>query len=243
MRAIRVVLPLVALLVFPFEHASAWTGPTRVRMVDDAIKLLPPTLRQVLEKRRKELLKGMLDPMTREDAGAHRPPWDRGTLDRSVDEASKALVASVGKESFREVARRFGTLAHFVADAGFPPGAGGSGDERRYAHFGAFCQSRRDRFPLVFYGHDGAALARRDPRGFTVSVLERARGEDRTLAQAYAAASSWDDPVAFDDRSVPFAIASLAYSHTVTDIVQSWLAAWELSHGDMGGTPYRTTQH
>jgi hypothetical protein len=76
-------------------------------------------------------------------------------------------------------------------------------------------------------------------RGFTLGVLERARAEDGTLAKAYAAAPSWDDPIAFDDRSVPFAVASLSYSHAVTDIVQAWLAAWSRCHGDMGGTPYR----
>jgi hypothetical protein len=242
MRALRVVAAVTVLLILPVD-ARAWTAPTRVRMVDDAMKLLPPTLRQVLEKRRKDVLRGMLQPMTREDRPDHRPPWDHGTLDASVNQAADALVASVGKSSFHVVAERFGGLAHYVADAGFPPNAGGRGDEKRYAHFAGFAQSRRDRFPLVFYGHDNKALARGDLRGFTIGVLERARTEDGTLAQAYAAAPSWDDPVAFDDRSVPFALASLSYSHTVTDIVQAWLAAWNRCHGDMGGMPYREGTH
>jgi hypothetical protein len=238
MRALRVVAPLAAVVLFSID-AYAWTAPTRVRMVDDALKLLPPSLRQVLEKRRKDVLRGMLDPMTREDRPEHRPPWEHGSLDRSVDAATQELIASVGKSSFHTVAERFGGLAHYVADAGFPPNAGGRGDERRYAHFGGFAQGRRDRFPLVFYGHDNPSLARGDMRGFTLGVLERARAEDGTLAKAYAAAPSWDDPIAFDDRSVPFAVASLSYSHAVTDIVQAWLAAWSRCHGDMGGTPYR----
>jgi hypothetical protein len=242
MRALRVVAAVAALLIVPLD-ARAWTAPTRVRMVDDALKLVPPTLRQVLEKRRKDVLRGMLEPMTREDRPGHRPPWDKGSLDASVSGAADALVASVGTSSFRVVAERFGGLAHYVADAGFPPNAGARGDERRYAHFAGFAQSRRDRFPLVFYGHDNAALSRGDLRAFTLSILERARTEDATLAQAYTAAPSWDDPVAFDDRSVPFALASLSYSHAVTDIVQAWLAVWARCHGDMGGTPYRGGTH
>ena len=239
MRALRVVALAASLVLLPAD-ARAWTAPTRVRMVDDALKLLPPTLRKVLEKRRKEVLRGMLDPMTREYGAAHRPPWDRGSLDASVDDAAKALVASVGSTSFRNVAQRFGTLAHYVADAGFPPGAGGTRDERRYAHFAAFAEGRRERFPLVFYGHDSAALARGDMKAFAIEAMERARAEDVTLARAYAAAPSWDDPVAFDDRSVPFALASLSYSHAVTDIVEAWLAAWTKCNGDLGGTPYRS---
>lgn len=219
--------------------AFGWTAATRVGMVDDAIKLMPPTLRAVLDKRREDVLRGMLTPMTGEDAPAHRPPWDGGTLPASVDTAAHGLIAAVdGHVSFREVARRFGALAHYVADAGFPPGAAGAPGAARYAHFAAFCQTRRARFPLVFYGHDNQALAHADFKAFTVGLLERARAEDANLARAYAAAPSWDDPPSFDDRSVPFAIASLSYSRSVTDIVQAWLAAWRQCHGDLGGTPY-----
>jgi hypothetical protein len=219
--------------------AAAWTGPTRIRMIDDAVKLMPPALRDVLASRREALLRGMIEPMAQEDAPAHRPPWDGGTLDRSVDGARGELVDAVERHrSFFDVARDFGALAHFVADAGFPPGAAGRDGEARYAHFAAFCESRRKRFPLVFYGHDDPNLARGDFAGFARAILERERAADLDLRRAYAAAPSWDDPSSFDDRSVPFAIASLAYSHTVTDIVQAWIAAWKQCHGDLGGTPY-----
>jgi len=208
-------------------------------MVDDAVKMMPPTLRHVLESRRDSVLSGMLTPMTAEDAPPHRPPWDEGTLETSVDSAVRELVAGANAQlPFREVSRRFGALAHFVADAGFPPGAAGALGAPHYAHFAAFCETRRGRFPLVFYGHDNAQLARRDVRAFTLAILERARAEDVTLARAYAAAPSWDDPASFDDRSVPFAVASLAYSRAITDIVQAWLYAWRRCNGDLGGTPY-----
>ena len=237
MRALRTVT-IAAALIGAAPAADAWTGPTRVQMVDDAIKMMPPTLRGVLVRRRQDVLRGMLEPMTHEDGPAHRPASDGGSLEGSIDEATRSLVRSVGPGSFHEVARRFGSLAHFVADAGFPPGAATKPDERRYAHFATFCESRRPRFPLVFYGHDNAALARGDLRGFARGILARSRDQDADLARAYAAAPSWSDPVAFDDRSVPFAVASLSYSHAVTDIVQAWLEAWSQSHGDMAGTPY-----
>ncbi|HZN56128.1 MAG TPA: hypothetical protein VFB67_12490 [Candidatus Polarisedimenticolaceae bacterium] len=242
-------LPLIAAAMVVWSAgasrpALAWTASTRLQLVDDAIKMMPPTLRTALEKRRDEVRRGMLLPMTEEDAPGHRPAWDRGTLSDSVDAAARELVAGAnGHAPFDEIARRFGTLAHFVADAGFPPAAAGPDGVPRYAHFASFCETRRARFPLVFYGHDNASLARTDFRGFTSGVLERSRAEDLNLARAYAAASSWNDPVAFDDRSVPFAIASLSYSRSVTDIVQAWLAAWKLCHGDLAGTPYRGSSH
>jgi len=232
-------LLLAAFAVLVPVRGRAWTAPTRVGMVDDAIKLMPPTLRGVLADRRDDVLHGMLGPMTTEDEPPHRPPWDHGTLEASVDGAAGGLVKAVdGHESFDDVARKFGVLAHYVADAAFPPGAAGAPGAARYAHYAAFGETRRARFPLVFYGHDNPALAKGDFKAFTLAVLDRARGEDKTLAAAYAAAPSWDDPASFDDRSVPFAVASLAYSHAVTDIVQAWLAAWRKCHGDLSGTPY-----
>jgi hypothetical protein len=91
---------------------------------------------------------------------------------------------------------------------------------------------------VVFYGHDSAELASGDFRAYALSVMKRARGEDRQLARAYAAAGDPPNPAAFDDRSVPFAVGSLSYSRTFTDIVRVWLAAWEHASGDMGRTPY-----
>jgi hypothetical protein len=185
-------LTVAALIATAFvgAPARAWTGPTRVRMIDDATKLMPPTLRTVLERRREAVLRGMLLPMTREDDPAHRPPSEGGSLDAAVDAARRELIDAANAHlTFDEIARRFGALAHFVADAGFPPGAGGSSGDRRYAHFAAFCESRRPRIPLVFYGHDNEALARGDFRAFTAGVLSRARAQDTDLARSISRVS------------------------------------------------------
>ena len=164
-------------------------------------------------------------------------------MEASVDAAARDLVSgATTRVSFNDVARRFGVLAHFVADAGFPPGAAGADGSSRYAHFAALCETRRPRFPLVFYGHGNEALEKDDFKTFTLQILERARTEDANLARAYAEAPSWTDAASFDDRSVPFAVASLSYSRTVTDIVQAWLAAWRDCHGDLAGTPYQTAK-
>jgi hypothetical protein len=227
-------------LIASASPAHAWTASTRIVMIDDAIKLMPTSLRGVLEKRRSDVLRGMLEPLTREDTLPHRPPWEGGSIENSVDSAARELVAGASSRvSFHEVARRFGVLAHFVADTGFPPGAAGVAGAPRYAHFAALCETRRPKFPFVFYGHDNAALSKGDFKRFTLAILDRARAEDATLARAYAQAGSENNAAAFDDRSVPFAIASLSYSHTVTDIVQAWLAVWADCHGDLGGTPYQ----
>lgn len=236
-------LLLAAALALECGSAAAWTPRTRAQMVEEAVRLMPASLRLALEHRREPLLRGMLLPMTGEDGPTHRPPWHGGTLDAEIPARAAALARSVESAApFDEVARSFGALAHFVADAGFPPGASGAEGARRYSDFAAFCESRRPRIPLVFYGHDDADLARGDFGAFARRVLDRARKEFPNLERAYAAAGTPPDPAAFDDRSVPFAVASLSYSQTVTDIVRAWLAAWQAAHGDVGRTPYREPQ-
>lgn len=220
-------------------EARAFTPETRVRIVDEAIRLMPKSLRLALERSREAVLRGALEPLREEDAPSHRPPWEGGTLPDSVAAEAEALVAAVGKPApFDEVCRRFGRLAHFVADAGFPPQAAGKEGESRYAHFSGYTGEKLAKFPLVFHGHDDPALARGDFSAFALAVLEQARAEDRNLARVYAAAGSPPSPAFFDDRSIPFAVASLAYSRTVTHVVRAWLAAWERAGGDMGRIPY-----
>jgi len=226
-------------LVVTVPPTLAWTPQTRIKMVDEAIRLMPGSLSLALEGHLDDIHRGVVAPMASEDEPSHRPPWSDGTLDAEIAARAESLVVEIQEmKSFKTVAERFGELAHFVADAEFPPGASGADGEKRYAHFSAFCESRREKFPLVFYGHDDAALAGGDYRAFALAVLERSKRNDGQLARAYAAAGEPPDPSHFDDRSVPFAVGSLSYSHSVTDIVRVWLAVWERAGGDIGRTPY-----
>jgi len=222
--------------------ASAWAPATRIAIADEAVRLMPPSLRTVLERHHDDLARGAVEPLAHEDDAPHLAPDNGGSLDRSVAAAAEDLVKAIeGAQSIRQIAYRFGVLAHFVSDAGFPPGVGNPGIGRRYADFAKFCESRRSRFPLVFYGHEDPYLAHGDFAAFTRGAIARARLDAEPLARAYADAGTPPAPAAFDDRSVPFAIGSLSYSHTVTDVVRAWLAAWGGAHGDMTGVPYGRT--
>jgi len=232
------VLAILALSCFTLP-CLAWSPRTRVSMVEDAIKLMPKSLRMALEKNREAVLRGALGPMVTEDAPEHRAPWAEGKLDQQVEAEARGLIDVLSKRTqFADLSERFGRLGHYVMDAGFPPGVAGAGGDTRYAHFAEFCESRLPKFRLVFYGHEDEAIEDDDFVRFAESVMQRARDEDRELARAYAAAGDPPAASAFDDRSIPFAVGSLAYSHTVTDIVRAWLAAWRLGGGDVGRTPY-----
>ena len=233
------ILALALLLPMPSE---AWAPKTRVQMVDEAIRFMPPTLRDALQKNRKALLRGMLEPMKSEDSASHQPPWLSGSLEESVSREAAALAELLEKPTpFDQVAERFGALAHYLLDAGFPPGVGDQGASR-YRHFSDFCESRRGRFPLVFYGHDHPALEKVDYSGYALDVMQRARDNDVKLSYTYERAADHGHSSDFDDRSVPFAVGSLSYSRSINDVVRVWLRVWEEAHGDMGFTPYRNME-
>lgn len=235
LRASAALLLLFSLTAGP---VLAWAPETRVHMADEAIKFMPHSLRLALEKHRRSVMRGVLEPMTQEDDPAHQPPWLDGTLDQQLESEAKALIAALGSQTpFERLSEGFGRLSHFVMDAAFPPGVGEAGGPR-YADFATYCEVKREKFPLVFYGHEDEALAEGDFGRFARRVMDDARTEDGELSRAYAKAGKAPGVEAFDDRSIPFAVGSLSYSHCVTDIVRSWLTVWRLAGGDMGRTPY-----
>jgi len=235
------IVVLTAVLGAGCPATLAWSPETRVGMVDQAVRMMPASLRMALETHREELLRGMLTPLVSEDDPLHHAPWNHGgQLDRSVEQAASVLnnALAEARPRFTEVAQLFGELAHYVTDAGFPPGVSREDGPTRYHHFADFCEDRRKRFPLVFYGHEDEALARGDFVTFARNSMQRASDEDRNLARAYAAAGDPPAASAFDDHSVPFAVGSLAYSHSINDVVRAWLAVWGEAGGDTGRTPY-----
>lgn len=239
MRAGTAAALVATVLLAAVSPAAAWTPHARIRMADDAVRLMPETLRLVLERHREDLLRGILEPVLEEDGPPHRAAQAGGSLDASVAREAAALVAAVeGAAPLAEIAHRFGVLAHFVQDAGFPPGVGDAPADR-YRHFGEIVESRRQRFPLVFLGHADPDLDRHDYGAFARRMAAEAIVRDGDLDRAYArAAAAPGDASAFDDRSVPFAIASLSYSSTVTGMARIWVAVWGRAHGDLGRTPY-----
>ena len=234
-----IVASLLAAAALAATPAAAWKPETRIRMVDEAIRLMPASLRLALEHHREPLLRGMLEPMLNEDDAEHRPSWAGGTLDVTLEREATALLERLGKQgSFDAIARGFGAVAHPIADAGFPPLASKADGAVRYDHFSRFCEDRRERFPSVFYGHEDELAHSGEWRRLILRELERASHNDEELARAYAAAGDPPDPAHFGDRSVPFAVGSLAYSRTITNIVRTWLGIWSRASGDMGRIPY-----
>ena len=99
-RALQWILTLLALTLA--TPCAAWEPDTRVRMVDEAVRLMPESLRLALTAHRRDLLIGMLEPMTTEDGPEHRPPWSDGI---PVSSPPHAIAFSSGYYSVSEAYR------------------------------------------------------------------------------------------------------------------------------------------
>lgn len=238
----RRVLPLALLLLGFAPPVLAWAPAARVRMIDEATRLMPSSLRLALTSHREALLRGALEPLIDEDGPQHRPRSAGGTLEAEIAARHADVVRGLAEgKPFEEIVHALGELAHYLADAEFPPN-GEAGADLRYAFLAAFVEDRRARFPLVFYGHDDTELEGRDLAGFMHRELTAAAGLDGQLKAALAAVGPQARPSSFDDRSVPFAVGSLSWSRTVTGVVRVWCDAWRRGGGDLARTPYLSTE-
>ncbi|HZI94152.1 MAG TPA: hypothetical protein VFE84_07895 [Patescibacteria group bacterium] len=244
--------PALALLIVPLilaaatQRSSAWTGPMDSRVAREAVRLMPLSLRGVLESHLDDLNAG-----ARQAADDESSPWhhqDHGQTApcaaARVEELTASAVSMIdAHRPFADVAVQLGALSHFIGDLNNPLQVS-SDDPREIQYFHdymEYVESNIDKFPLVFYGWKEPSLdgpGAPGPRVFSERIATRARQYYVRLGQAYAANNPAPLAQRFDVRSLPFAIGSLSYSHSVTDTARIWLEIWERAHGDLRGTPY-----
>ncbi|TDI11972.1 MAG: hypothetical protein E2P04_06790 [Acidobacteria bacterium] len=208
-----------------------------------AVRLMPEALRQMMQAHQKELLDGMLSPGSSEDQPEHwqHPRGEYGSAARKAEEDARALVAAVERrEPLAQVSRRFGTLAHWIADVNDPLHAADRDPNLKnyYRDYQSFLQKSMSKFPLVFLGYRSPTLTEHGPGQYLLAASERSREYAESVRRAYHPDGTRVSREAFDTRSVAFGVGSLSYSNAVNDIMRVWLWAWEACHGDITNTPY-----
>ncbi len=233
----------VLLAAWPAAQALAWTDATRTRMIGDALKVSPPALRTILTKYEKALRKGMLEPSAREGEEVHyqHPDGARGMGAAAVlhKEAEIRALLEQGR-SLRRFAYEMGTLAHLVADVEFPLNASDA-DPREPLYreaYRAYVEKNLAKIPFVYDREASPELEAGDLRAFVMGSARRAEANYALIGPAFKDDGTPRSPEAVDERSVPFGIASLSYSHSASDIARVWMHLWKAVNGDLGGTPF-----
>jgi len=194
------------LLVFLIPiNATAWTRASEQRIAKKASALAPADLRAIIERYNADYQNGLARASTGMELRA-----------QIQAETNAAISAARSRKPLSELVEHLGVLAHLVADANTPA----RGD---YEHY--FERSMK-KFPTVFYGLDtNFNVPRQLDRTF-----HRTTKFNPLVEMEYDRAGSSE---AFDDRSTAFGIASVCYSHAVTDLVNLYYFIWKEAGGDV----------
>ena len=220
-RASAALCPAALGLLLASAPASAWAPGTQTAIAREAARLAPPDLARQIEKHRRAYETGVLAPFQDTDPGRHmKNPDGSGSLDKVLYQEVDATVSAIrAHRPFEEIVQRLGQVAHYVADANNPLASDGtdSGEGRYFLDYLRYAQSAEPRFPLVFYGVP-PALDRRGVKPILEAALRRGRAFYPMVGREYRKIGYSSGIGRFDDRSTAFGVASVSFSHAVTDV-------------------------
>jgi hypothetical protein len=222
-----------ALLLAAAKPSFSFEEEGRAKIAMDALRLAPPALGRQLARHQAEMEKGARESVPKNVADAAK----------RLAEDSDAVVSMMNAHKpFRKISQVMGRIAGTMGALNDPlwavPGEGPAADGAKFANY---FRDKMNKFPLVFNGYALQGLAQDDVAGLAPTIQSRYARDRERLRLAYHPADGGPvRAIDFDDRSVPFAIASLCYSHAVTDTADVWIRIWKRSNGDLAGTPYLT---
>jgi len=215
--------------------AAAWTPATQVTIAREAARLSPPDLARQLEKHRHAFEEGVNAPFSDTDSSRHmKNPDGSGQLDRVLEAETAAAVEAIrAHKPFEEIVRRLGVVSHYVADADNPLAASADDPEegRYFVDYLRYAETAEPRFPLVFYGLQPGLDGSRSLSPLTAAALKRGRELYPLIGREYRRIDFASGMGRFDDRSTAFGVASVAFSHAVTDVTLALRYIWLTAGG------------
>ena len=221
--------------------AESWTSRTYQVVVVQSTKLMPASFQRIMREHKEEILSGSLKP---DDQGEDFHRYDLGTRSGVLAERIEELTNSIPQKiashvPFREIAGDLGRLSHYACDLNDPLILMDS-DSREPQYridFAIYLEKNIEKFPWIFDGHDHYLLEEDNLKEYIHQLALHVSTKYPRLGEAYFPQGRLVSSDTFDPRSLPFGIASLSYSHCITNTVQLWFHVWKKAHGDITYTP------
>ena len=213
------------LILIPLT-ANAWTRTSDQQIAARAAQLAPRDLQLVINRFHNQYVAGIDRALADEKVDPHRTH-----LRERIEKESGVIVDLLRtKQPMPQVVFRLGILAHLVGDANNPfHVTTEQALDPEHADFEHYFESRMVRFPTVFYGLDPSFSL---PRYFD-RVVKRTANFAPLMTEEYFRGGTHHSSADFDDRSTAFGVASICYSHAITDIVNVDYYIWREAGGDV----------
>lgn len=205
--------------------ASAWSRDTVLSLVDDAGRYAPPDLRRQIERHEKQYREGALEAI-RGGGGQ--------TMSAAIESGCDGAIRAIEEHRpFTEIVRRMGAVAYYVALANDPVLVGdGDPEEPRYADdWPRYVESARPRFAVTFEGEGRRVETPEQLDAMVRAAFARSRRFYPFVGREYRRIDFASGAATFDDRSTAFGLATLAYSHAVSDMIATLRYIWLRSGG------------
>ena len=227
-------------MVLASAKADAWPADLSQRIARDALKLVPQSLAELFRSSEEDIFAdARTSPM---------PALSLVYLDLPKGRLGAPTQAALGQEFWERVRALQGTdfrgavialgatyrLAVDLADPGVGSGLGNDAKARAIRReFYLFVAANRDKIPLVVVRPESMRMKLDALPVFLGEVVEkteapaallRAEGQENGRVLLHGE---------IDFRSPVFAVASTAYSRSVSAVAATWIAIWRAAGGDM----------
>lgn len=227
-------LLVTVLVVGTSVPAAAWTPAAEKRIAAKASQLAPPDMRLLIEKYPAEFQRGLDEAQRNESRENHVFYMNRkhGQLPNQIQREVRGAVSILReRKPVAQFVESLGRIAHLVGDANNPFRTSDA-DPRlsaSQADFEAYLERRMTALPTIFYGLTEPFHL----QTFIAAGVTRSARYHPLLAEEYFRGGQRRTSTDFDDRSTAFGIASLSYSHSVTDLVNIYYYIWKEVGGDV----------
>jgi|CXWL01.1.fsa_nt_gi hypothetical protein len=243
MRPRSIACALLALALGPLR-AEAWPADLSERIARDALRLLPRSLAEAFLANEVEIfanarISGMPAlPLLYQDVQKGRLGEPSQTA--LAQEFAERVKALQGRD-FRAAVIALGVTYRLAVDLADPAVGAGLGDDVKARairrEFYAFVTANLDKIPVVVVAPESMRLALPQVPAFLDAVVARTPAQGARLREEGQEAGRVLAAREIDFRSPVFAVASTAYSRSVSAVAATWIAIWRSAGGDMQRTP------
>jgi hypothetical protein len=213
----------VILFLIP-TTSFAWTRAADQRIAAKAAEFAPPDLRILLKKFNVEYQHGVEN--ANHDEG--RDPHLDHLSDRIQQEATSIVSMMHTNAPMPAMVERLGYLSHLVGDANNPFHMDrAAASDPAHDDYEAYFERRMTVFPTAIYGINKNLKL----RSYVDGIMARTKRFLPLVNEEYSRGDARHTSAEFDDRSTAFGIASVCYSHAVTDTANLYYYIWRQAGG------------